>query len=138
KARLNWRAGVSPHFLHFFIDGVRSGWQFCTVPRQLALDGGRFIIRGVPRNQVFCSRNGTDLFTFSYDANNWMTQMSDAIGRTTFTYTPAGQLASETGPWGSDTISYTYSDRLRTGLDLQQPNAAAWVESYCYDAANRL
>ena len=33
---------------------------------------------------------------------------------------------------------YTYSDRLRTSLDLLQPNAGDWVQNYAYDAANRL
>jgi hypothetical protein len=34
--------------------------------------------------------------------------MSDGIGTTTFGYTAAGQLSSESGPWDSDTVSYTY------------------------------
>ena len=64
--------------------------------------------------------------------------MSDGIGTTAFTYTQTGQLQSETGPWASDTVTYSYFDRLSTGLDLQQPNASDWVQSYAYDAANRL
>ncbi|MGA2175353.1 MAG: RHS repeat-associated core domain-containing protein [Verrucomicrobiota bacterium] len=76
--------------------------------------------------------------SFSYDAMNRMTSMSDGIGTTTFTYTPTGQLTSESGPWAGDTVSYAYSDRLRTALSLQEPNASAWVESYGYDLANRL
>src|ERR1700678_4102913 len=64
--------------------------------------------------------------------------MSDGIGTTTFTYTQMGQLASETGPWASDTISCTYIDRLRQSLNLQQPNGSAWAGSYCYDAASRV
>ena len=58
-----------------------------------------------------------------------MTSMADVIGTTTFTYTPAGQLPSESGPWASDTVSYTYTDRLRTVLSLQQPNASQWVQN---------
>jgi RHS repeat-associated protein len=76
--------------------------------------------------------------SFSYDAIEQLTTMSDGIGTTTFTYTPAGQLASENGPWPSDTVAYTYSDSLRTVLDLQQPNASDWVQSYGYDQAARL
>jgi RHS repeat-associated protein len=64
--------------------------------------------------------------------------MSDAIGTTAFTYTPGQQLASESGPWASDTVSYTYMDRLRTVLDLQQPSASAWVQNYGYDLAYRM
>jgi YD repeat-containing protein len=76
--------------------------------------------------------------SFVYNSLNWMTSMSDGVGTTTFTYTPAGQLASESGPWNADTVSYVYSDRLRVGMDLQQPNASDWVQSYAYGAANRL
>jgi RHS repeat-associated protein len=76
--------------------------------------------------------------SFSYDALNQLSSMSDGIGTTTFTYTPAGQLASESGPWASDALSYRYSDRLRTVLDLRQPNAPDWVEHYYFDLAGRM
>jgi RHS repeat-associated protein len=76
--------------------------------------------------------------SFSYDNINELTSMSDGIGTTAFTYTPAGQLASESGPWPSDKIAYTYTDRLRTELDLQQPNASDWVQTYGYDLAARM
>jgi YD repeat-containing protein len=76
--------------------------------------------------------------SFSYDTLNRLTSMADGIGTTTFTYTQAGQLASETGPWASDTVAYSYVDRLRSSLDLQQPFASAWAQSYGYDGANRL
>ena len=35
-------------------------------------------------------------------------------------------------------MSYTYQNRLRTGLSLQAPNASAWTQSYGYDSARRL
>jgi len=76
--------------------------------------------------------------SFSYDAINELINMADGIGTTTFTYTPAGQLASESGPWASDNISYTYADRLRTALNLQQPNTSAWVQNYVFDLAYRM
>ena len=77
--------------------------------------------------------------TFGYDALNRLTSMSDAIGTTIFSYNTTNvQLASENGPWPSDQISYTYANRQRTGLSLEQPNAAPLVERYAYDAANRL
>jgi YD repeat-containing protein len=76
--------------------------------------------------------------SFLYDALNRMTSMADGIGTTSFTYTQVGQLASETGPWASDAVSYTYANRLRSSLALQQPYASAWAHSYSYDAANRL
>ncbi|HEY3915186.1 MAG TPA: RHS repeat-associated core domain-containing protein [Verrucomicrobiae bacterium] len=76
--------------------------------------------------------------SFSYDAMNRRTSMSDGIGTTSFTYTTAGQLASETGPWASDRVAYAYADRVRASLDLQQPNSSDWAQSYGYDPANRL
>ncbi len=76
--------------------------------------------------------------TFSYDNKNELTSMSDAVGTTTFTYTQAGQLASEEGPWSTDELNYIYTDRLRTALSLQQPEAAPWSQSYTYDLALRM
>jgi len=70
--------------------------------------------------------------SFSYDALNRMSSMADGIGTTTFAYTPAGQLASETGPWASDAVAYTYASRLRTALALQQPYSSAWTQNYGY------
>ena len=55
-----------------------------------------------------------------------------------YSYDAAGQLLSEDGPWDDDTVSYTYQNRLRTGLSLPAPNASAWVQSYGYDVARRL
>jgi len=44
--------------------------------------------------------------SFSYDAINELTNMSDSVGTTGFTYTQGQQLASENGPWiVSDTPS---------------------------------
>src|SRR5439155_994980 len=72
-----------------------------------------------------------------YDALNRLTNMLDAVGTTVYGY--ANQfLASEDGPWDNDTVSYTYANRLRSGLTLLQPNASSWTQSYGYDAANRL
>ena len=76
--------------------------------------------------------------SFGYNNMNWLTSMSDGVGTTAFTYTPAGQLASEAGPWASDTVSYTYTNRLRTVLDLQQPNTSDWIQDYGYDSSERM
>jgi RHS repeat-associated protein len=62
----------------------------------------------------------------------------DGVGTTRYSYDAAGQLLSEDGPWGDDAVSYSYANRLRTGLSVQQPNAAAWSQSYAYDALRRL
>ena len=78
------------------------------------------------------------LLSFAYDNMNQLTSMSDGIGTTTFSYTPAGQLASESGPWPNDTVSYNYTGRLRMGLNLQQPNSSSWVQTYNYDLTGRM
>jgi RHS repeat-associated protein len=75
---------------------------------------------------------------YSYDAVNRLTNMADAVGTTTFAYTRGGQLKSEDGPWDHDTVSYTYTNRMRTSMSLQQPGTASWSQTYGYDVANRL
>ncbi len=77
--------------------------------------------------------------TMQYDSNNRLTNMVDAVGTTIFAHTDFGALLSEDGPWANDTVSYTYTtNRLRASLNLQQPNASAWVQTYTYDGAKRL
>jgi RHS repeat-associated protein len=74
---------------------------------------------------------------YFYDADNRLTNMVDAVGATSFSYTPAGQLASETGPWANDEVSATYSQGLRTGLTINEP-VGYWSQGYNYDAAWRM
>ena len=76
--------------------------------------------------------------TLSYDALNRLTGMLDAVGTTYYGYDAAGQLLSEEGPWANDTVTYTYANRLRTGLSLQQPTSSPWAQTYAYDGARRL
>jgi RHS repeat-associated protein len=73
-----------------------------------------------------------------YDGLNRLTNMTDGVGGTAFAWTDADQLASEDGPWANDTVAYTYAGRLRSGLNLSQPNASAWTQSYGYDQWSRL
>jgi YD repeat-containing protein len=67
-----------------------------------------------------------------------MTNMVDAVGSTRFSYDAASQLLSEDGPWADDQISFDYTSRLRTGLNLAVPNATPWSVAYTYDGAKRL
>jgi RHS repeat-associated protein len=76
--------------------------------------------------------------TLAYDAMNQLTNMVDAVGATVYSHDAVGQLLNEDGPWVDDTVSYTYANRLRTGLSVLAPNASAWTVSYAYDAAKRL
>jgi YD repeat-containing protein len=66
--------------------------------------------------------NSSDV-SFSYDSLNRLIGMSDGAGSTSFTYTSSGQLASEDGPWNSDTVSYGYDlNRWRATMNLSQPS----------------
>jgi RHS repeat-associated protein len=74
---------------------------------------------------------------FQYDALNRVTTMVDAAGTTTYSYAAGGQLWTEDSPWSSDTVTNSYSNRLRTGLSLAQPTGS-WTNGFDYDAAKRL
>jgi RHS repeat-associated protein len=74
----------------------------------------------------------------SYDVLNRLTNMVDALGVTRYTYDAAGQMLSEGGLWTDDTVSFTYNNRLRTGLSMLQPDSSAWSQTYGYDGARRL
>jgi RHS repeat-associated protein len=74
---------------------------------------------------------------FAYDAMNRMTNMVDGAGTTKYTYSPAGQLLTEDGPFASDTVTNAYWNRSRTNLSLQQPTGV-WTNAFAYDAVKRL
>jgi RHS repeat-associated protein len=74
---------------------------------------------------------------FSYDFLNRLTNLVDAVGTNRYTYDAIGQLLTEDGPWASDTLTYTYANRLRQSLSLQQPSGV-WTNGYAYDAMKRL
>ena len=76
--------------------------------------------------------------SFAYDPLNRLTSMVDAVGTTDYGFDAVGQLLSEDGPWASDTVTYTYNNRLRSSLSLVEPTADTWVQTYAYDGARRL
>jgi RHS repeat-associated protein len=73
----------------------------------------------------------------AYDVLNRLTSMTNAVGTTTYNYDSVGELLSESGPWPNDAVSYTYTNRLRTGLSLSQPGGS-WSQSYGYDVTRRM
>lgn len=73
-----------------------------------------------------------------YDGLNQLTNVTDAVGTTRFTYDNGGMLLREDGPWADDAISYGYVGRRRTSLAVTQPNASPWTQNYDYDQYNRL
>ena len=74
--------------------------------------------------QVTCNRAGESVNTFDrhsdialrFNPLNRLTNMMDGIGATVFDYFPGGQLASEDGPWSSDSVTNRYPKRLSNGL----------------------
>ena len=132
-----------PHIITFGIDRVGGADNRLTTRSSLAKSNTVYACDAVGNlTNVTYSANVTNHFnqplSFAYDAINELTRMSDGIGTTTFTYTPGGQLASESGPWASDKIAYTYTNRLRIALDLQQPSSSDWIQTYGYDLATSL
>jgi len=81
--------------------------------------------------------SGTTDITLQYDALNRVTNMVDAAGTTKYTYYAGGLLNTEDGPWSNDTVTYTYNNRLRASLSLQQPTGS-WTNGFTWDAAHRL
>ncbi len=66
----------------------------------------------------------TNIF-LSYDVLNRLTNMVDAVGTTIYSYDQIGQLLSESGPWGSDSVNYVYVNRLRTAMNISAPKFSA-------------
>src|SRR5207247_1195310 len=54
-----------------------------------------------------------------------------------FIWTAGDQLASEDGPWASDTVTNTYNNRFRSALSLQQPSGT-WTNGFGYDELARV
>jgi len=76
--------------------------------------------------------------SYAYDALGRLTNMIDAVGAVAYKYDAAGQMLNESGPWLEDAVTYTYNNRLRASVSLQQPTSDAWVQTYHYDPARRL
>ena len=89
-------------------------------------------------NTTNVAYNISPSIAIAYDALNRPTNMVDAVGTTHYIYDAVGQPLSEDGPWGDVTISYSYNNRVRTNLKIQQPDADAWTQTYAYDAAVRM
>ena len=75
--------------------------------------------------------------SYAFDALNRLTNMVDGVGSTTFSYTPVGQLQSESGPWTNDTLTYSYVQGLRTAMILSQ-TVSNWTQGYGYDLGGRM
>ncbi len=74
---------------------------------------------------------------YFYDLLNQLTNLVDTVGMTKFTHNANGQLTSEDGPWAEDTVSYSYTEGLRTGLSINDPQSTINF-GYGYDNAWRM
>jgi len=66
-----------------------------------------------------------------------VTNMVDGSGTNKYIYASGGQLLTEDAPFANDTMTNSYSSRLRTGLSLAQPTGS-WTNSFGFDSAKRL
>jgi YD repeat-containing protein len=66
-----------------------------------------------------------------------MTNMVDNSGTTRFSWTAGDQLLIEQQPFVADTVTNTFTNRLRIALALGQPTGA-WTNGFTYDSARRL
>jgi RHS repeat-associated protein len=105
--------------------------------RTSAEKGTTFYTNDAVGNLTFIQYPVSPSVSFQYDPLNRLTNMVDAVGTTVYSYTGGGQLFTEDGPFASDTVTNSYSQRMRTSLGLQQP-AGAWTNGFIYDAAGRL
>ena len=75
----------------------------------------KYIYTPMTRSEVYPASNipvsGT--INFSYDGPSRMTNMVDGLGTTKYTYSAAGQLVTEDGPFTSDTVT----NELRTKVN---------------------
>jgi len=89
-------------------------------------------------NLTFVNYPSSPDLTFQYDALHRLTNMLDGVGTTVYSYANFGAVLSEDGPWEKDTVSFTYTNRLRAGLSLAQFSGPAWTQGYGYDASHRV
>ncbi|MEV6982580.1 LamG-like jellyroll fold domain-containing protein, partial [Sphaerisporangium sp. NPDC051017] len=76
------------------------------------------------------------LSSFGYDANDRLTQRTDAAGSATFTWDAADRLKTYTDPVTSTTLTYGYDDADRlTGIDY---GTSGPKRTYAYDPMDRL
>jgi RHS repeat-associated protein len=80
---------------------------------------------------------------YRFDPLNRLTNMVDATGTTTFTWTNfgafMGALSAEDAPWSSyDTVSRIYTNRLLSEIRVTQPVGGTIVNTLGYDSQKRL
>ena len=80
--------------------------------------------------------------SYTYDAQGFMTGMTDATGASSYTPDPFGELTSATNGAGQ-TVGYSYNaDGGTTGITYPLPASATWATTntvgYGYDKANQL
>ena len=105
--------------------------------RWSAAKGTTYYTNDAIGNLTYIHYPSSHSITFQYDALNRVTSMVDGAGTTTYSYAAGGELATEDGPYTSDTLTNTYVNRLRSALSLQQPTGS-WTNGFIYDAAGRL
>ncbi|MCC3766281.1 RHS repeat-associated core domain-containing protein [Streptomyces sp. UNOC14_S4] len=83
--------------------------------------------------------DATPKVTYTYDAADHITNVSDGTGSRTLTYTPVGRLAAVTPDSGKGGFTYDYDDagRLKSKVTVPTGAAAGTRVTYKYDADGR-
>jgi YD repeat-containing protein len=78
----------------------------------------------------------------TYDSLNRLQTMTDAVGISTFAYRGfgafMGALASEDGPWASDTLTNTYGANYQLTMQTLTQPSGVWSETMARDSIGRL
>ncbi len=72
---------------------------------------------------------------FDYDNLGRLAVMSDGLGTTTWSYDNLGRVLGEDGPWGGDTVTYTYDEQ---GRRKTSGISGSNTSTYNYDSLGRL
>lgn len=83
--------------------------------------------------------NSSPAISARYDAMGRLTNLVDALGTSTFAYSPLGALTREDGPWVEDVVRATYGSAHRLSeVRIGHPSGPEFVQSFAYDTAGRL
>jgi RHS repeat-associated protein len=94
---------------------------------------------GNPRTIAY---NSGPNITATFDSLNHITALTDAVGASAFTYKNFGAfmsaLASEDGPWPSDTVMNTYGSNHKLALQTLAQPSGNWTKNLTYDSTDLL
>jgi RHS repeat-associated protein len=107
------------------------------VSRWSSAKGTTFYTNDPMGNLIYIKYPTSHFVQMQYDPLNRLTNMVDNSGTSEFTWTKGNQLLTEQQPFVGDTVTNTFTNRLRIALALGQPSGT-WTNGFSYDSARRL